>query len=71
MKTRRAEEVKGFESLRYDAGTQHVGFSLILIGAAIGLVGDTRYNALARPYQSQGNDSAEPNAHAPWEAVKS
>lgn len=59
MKARRAEEGRGFESLRYNAATQHVGFLLILIGAAIGLAtpGDTRRNALARPYKSQGNDS--------------
>lgn len=70
MKTRRAEEVRGFKSLRYDAGTQHVGFLLILMGAAIGLV-TPGIRPWRGPTRARGITPAEPNAHAPWEALKS
>lgn len=70
MKARRAEEGRGFESLRYNAATQHVGFLLILIGAAIGLA-TPGVMPWQGPTRARGMTPAEPNAHAPWEAVKS
>lgn len=69
MKTRRVEGVKGFKS-RYEAGTQHAGCLLILIGASAGLVAPGTLPQ-HRPKKARGVAPAEPNARAPWEAVKS
>lgn len=68
MKMWRAEEVKGFKSGL--GGWNPAGHVLAHFNGGLRGPGDTRRSSLVRPEESLGNDSAEPNAQAPWEAVK-